>query len=85
MTADGRLPEEKRRNYKHVFDALSKIGKDEGVKGLWRGTGATVSRAMVANMTQLMSYDATKEYMMENRKIYRFINISIRINRLIFL
>uniref|UniRef100_A0A2S2N6F5 Mitochondrial 2-oxoglutarate/malate carrier protein n=1 Tax=Schizaphis graminum TaxID=13262 RepID=A0A2S2N6F5_SCHGA len=66
MTADGRLPEESRRNYKHVFDALWKIRKDEGVTGLWRGTGATVFRAMTANLTQLMSYDAAKVYLMNN-------------------
>ncbi|KAF0760965.1 mitochondrial 2-oxoglutarate/malate carrier protein-like isoform X1 [Aphis craccivora] len=66
MTADGRLPEESRRNYKHVFDALWTIRKDEGVTGLWRGTVASVYRAMTANMTQLMSYDTAKVYMMEN-------------------
>lgn len=68
MTADGRLPEESRRNYKHVFDALWKIKKDEGIKGLWRGTTATVFRAMTANVTQLMSYDAAKSYLMKTRK-----------------
>lgn len=68
MTADGRLPEESRRNYKHVFDALWKIQKEEGIKGLWRGTAATVCRAMTANVTQLMSYDAAKSYLMKTRK-----------------
>ncbi|XP_025203359.1 mitochondrial 2-oxoglutarate/malate carrier protein-like [Melanaphis sacchari] len=69
MTADGRLPTESRRNYKHVFDALWKIRKDEGITGLWRGTAATVFRAMTANVTQLMSYDAAKVYMMDNYKM----------------
>lgn len=68
MTADGRLPEVSRRNYKHVFDALWRIQKDEGVKGLWRGTTATVFRAMTANVTQLMSYDAAKSYLMKRCK-----------------
>jgi len=68
MTADGRLPEESRRNYKHVFDALIKIRREEGIKGLWRGTVATVFRAMTANVTQLMSYDAAKKYLMETSK-----------------
>ncbi|XP_001948394.1 mitochondrial 2-oxoglutarate/malate carrier protein-like isoform X1 [Acyrthosiphon pisum] len=66
MTADGRLPAESRRNYKGVFDALIKIRKDEGITGLWRGTVATILRAMTANLTQLMSYDEAKVYMMEN-------------------
>ncbi|XP_025190975.1 mitochondrial 2-oxoglutarate/malate carrier protein-like [Melanaphis sacchari] len=69
MTADGRLPAESRRNYKHVFDALWKIRKDEGITGLWRGMAATVLRVMTANVTQLMSYDAAKVYMMENYKM----------------
>jgi len=68
MTADGRLPEESRRNYKHVFDALSKIKKDEGFTGLWRGTIISMHRAMVANLTQLMSYGKAKEYLLEKRK-----------------
>ncbi|XP_050439178.1 mitochondrial 2-oxoglutarate/malate carrier protein-like [Adelges cooleyi] len=67
MTADGRLPPDQRRNYKHVFDALSRIGKDEGIAGLWRGTVPTVSRAMVANVTQLMSYDHAKSYLSEKK------------------
>lgn len=77
MTADGRLPEDSRRNYKHVFDALFKIQKDEGVKGLWRGTAATILRAMTANVTQLMSYDAAKAYLMETRNTILFIIIQL--------
>jgi len=69
MTADGRLPAESRRNYKGVFDALIQIRKDEGIKGLWRGTVATILRAMTANLTQLMTYDAAKAYTMDNCKI----------------
>lgn len=69
MTADGRLPLESRRNYKHVFDALIKIRKEEGVMGLWRGTVITVYRAMIANVTQLLSYDEAKEYIKTSRKI----------------
>lgn len=68
MTADGRLPPDSRRNYKHVFDALRTIHADEGVKGMWRGTVATVYRAMTANVTQLMSYDTAKKYFKENSK-----------------
>jgi len=69
MTADGRLPQVDRRNYTSAFDALIKIRKDEGIKGLWRGTVATMLRAMTANVTQLMSYDEAKVYMMDNCKI----------------
>lgn len=36
MTSDGRLPVEQRRNYKHVFNALYRIAREEGVLTLWR-------------------------------------------------
>lgn len=70
MTSDGRLPDASRRNYKHVFDALITIKKDEGIKGLWRGTVASMYRAMTANVTQLMTYDLAKVYLKEKRKRY---------------
>ncbi|XP_075980748.1 mitochondrial 2-oxoglutarate/malate carrier protein-like [Anticarsia gemmatalis] len=64
MTADGRLPPEQRRNYTHVFNALSRIISEEGVTGLWRGTGATVSRAIVVNGAQLGSYTQAREMLL---------------------
>jgi hypothetical protein len=36
MTSDGRLPVKERHNYKHVFDALARITREEGVTTLWR-------------------------------------------------
>lgn len=63
MTADGRLPVDQRRNYKHVFDALWTIKKDEGIAGLWRGTTVTLYRAMVSNVSQLLSYDESKKFL----------------------
>ena len=36
MTADGRLPVDQQRGYKHVFDALFRITKEEGIATLWR-------------------------------------------------
>ena len=41
MTSDGRLPVDQRRNYKHVFDALYRITKEEGVLALWRVSRVT--------------------------------------------
>lgn len=79
MTADGRLPVESRRNYKNALDALIQIRKDEGIKGMWRGTVATMLRAMTANLTQLMSYDEAKVYMMENCKIASYPLSGLRI------
>ncbi|KAM3957923.1 mitochondrial 2-oxoglutarate/malate carrier protein-like [Aphomia sociella] len=61
MTADGRLPPEKRMNYKNVFNALSRILKEEGVFALWRGVFPTVTRAMVVNAAQLGTYTQARE------------------------
>lgn len=61
MTADGRLPKEQRRNYKNVFNALSRIVREEGVRALWTGCVPTIGRAMLVNMCQLASYSQAKQ------------------------
>lgn len=61
MTADGRLAPEKRRNYKNVFNAMSRIVKEEGVRALWTGCTPTIGRAMLVNMCQLASYSQAKQ------------------------
>src|ERR1700733_11029220 len=49
MTLDTRLPLAERRNYAHVFDALVRIIREEGVLKLWRGAVPTATRAMIVN------------------------------------
>jgi len=61
MQADTTLPVEERRNYKNVFDAFSRIIREEGVVSLWRGCGPTVARAVVLNLAMLAPYDEVKE------------------------
>jgi len=61
MQADATLPVAERRNYKGVFDALTRIAREEGVLGLWKGCGPTVVRAMALNLGMLASYDQAKE------------------------
>jgi len=61
MQADGKLPVEQRRNYKHVFDAMSRILREEGVAGGWRGVGPTMARGMVITVTQLGTNEQCKE------------------------
>ncbi|EKU21282.1 mitochondrial 2-oxoglutarate malate carrier protein [Nannochloropsis gaditana CCMP526] len=60
MQADGKLPPEQRRGYKHVGDALLRVAREEGVLTYWRGAGPTVMRAMVVSTTQLGTYDQAK-------------------------
>lgn len=64
MTADGRLPEAERRNYKNVFEALIRITRQEGVLMLWRGAIPTMGRSMVVNAAQLASYSQAKELLL---------------------
>ncbi|QDZ26012.1 mitochondrial substrate carrier protein [Chloropicon primus] len=61
LTADGALPQALRKNYKGVFDCLSRTVKSEGVVGLWRGTGMTVTRCMAVNLGQLASADQARD------------------------
>ena len=49
MQADSTLPAEQRRNYKNVFDAFSRIVKEEGVTSCWKGSVPTMLRAMSLN------------------------------------
>eukprot|EP00730_Choanoeca_flexa_P014078 TRINITY_DN6020_c0_g1_i2.p1 TRINITY_DN6020_c0_g1~~TRINITY_DN6020_c0_g1_i2.p1 ORF type:complete len:299 (+),score=62.48 TRINITY_DN6020_c0_g1_i2:197-1093(+) len=61
MSSDGSLPAAERRGYTSVFNALTRIIKEEGVMTLWRGCAPTVARAMVLNATQLASYSEAKQ------------------------
>jgi solute carrier family 25 oxoglutarate transporter 11 len=61
MQSDAVLPMEERRNYKHVFDALSRTVKEEGVLTLWRGSFPTVCRAMAMNFSLLVPFEETKK------------------------
>ncbi|XP_051163875.1 mitochondrial 2-oxoglutarate/malate carrier protein-like [Leptopilina boulardi] len=60
MTTDGRLPPDQRRNYKNVVDAFIRVAKEEGIINLWRGSVATMGRAVIVNISQLATYSQTK-------------------------
>jgi len=61
MQADGTLPPAERRNYTNVFNAFSRIVKEEGFFSLWKGCGPTVVRAVVLNLGMLAPYDEVKD------------------------
>ena len=63
--SDNSLPAAERRNYNNVVDALTRIGKEEGIRGLWTGAIPTVIRAMSINSSQLVSYNEAKEYLLK--------------------
>lgn len=60
MQGDMAKPPEKRLNYKHCFDALFRMVREEGVSSLARGVGPNVIRAVLMNSSQLASYDFFK-------------------------
>ncbi|MFH4980018.1 hypothetical protein AB6A40_006727 [Gnathostoma spinigerum] len=66
MTSDGRLPLEQQLRYKHVFDALIRVIREEGLLTLWRGCIPTVMRAMVVNAAQLATYSQSKQLILQS-------------------
>lgn len=58
--ADNNLPPEKRRNYKNVIDALTRMYREEGLRGMWTGATPTIFRAMSINCSQLVTYNSAK-------------------------
>jgi solute carrier family 25 oxoglutarate transporter 11 len=61
MQADSTLPVEERRNYTGVFNAVSRIVKDEGITSLYKGATPTMARAGAMNMSMLITYEEIKE------------------------
>ncbi|CAG8563606.1 7588_t:CDS:2 [Rhizophagus irregularis] len=70
MQNDAKLPLENRRNYKHALDGLYRIVKEDGFRGLTRGIGPNVNRAILMNSSQLATYDQTKQ-MLLSTKIFK--------------
>lgn len=69
MQADGSLPLDQRRNYRHAGDALVRVVRSEGLFALWRGTESTVNRAMIVTAAQMAFYDQSKQVLIEGFKM----------------
>jgi solute carrier family 25 oxoglutarate transporter 11 len=61
MTADARLPVEQRRNYSHVFNAMTRVVAEEGVTTLWRGLIPHINRAAALSAAQLATNSQAKD------------------------
>lgn len=61
MYNDGAAEPAVRRGYRNIGDALVRIGREEGLAGLWRGATPTIARSMLANCVQLATYDQAKD------------------------
>ncbi|KAF8238379.1 mitochondrial carrier [Tricholoma matsutake] len=60
MTSDFTRPPEKRYNYRNALSGLINLVKEEGVRGLGRGLGTNMTRAVLMNASQVASYDFFK-------------------------
>ncbi|KAJ1560350.1 hypothetical protein HK096_009095, partial [Nowakowskiella sp. JEL0078] len=65
MQIDG---QKKTKRYRSSIHALQTILKKEGVRGLWRGCGPSVTRAALVNLGELATYDQAKQFFIEFRQ-----------------
>lgn len=70
------FPAEQRRNYKNVFNAFTRISREEGITTLWRGSVATMGRAVVVNVSQLATYSQAK-FLISTKCTYQLQILSI--------
>jgi len=62
---DGALPADRRRNYRGVVDALTRVAREEGVLTLWRGLAPNIFRGMAMNAGMMSSYDQAKQLVIQ--------------------
>ncbi|KAK7863261.1 hypothetical protein R5R35_001469 [Gryllus longicercus] len=65
MQNDSKQPKNLRRNYKHVFDGLWRIYKEEGFRNLFAGASSATARSVFMTVGQLSFYDQTKTYLLK--------------------
>ncbi|KAK1419922.1 hypothetical protein QVD17_29362 [Tagetes erecta] len=71
MQADGRrVSQGLEPRYSGSVDALNKIIKSDGFKGLWRGVFPNIQRAFLVNMGELACYDHAKHFVIHNQIAY---------------
>lgn len=61
ISNDISLPLDKRRNYKGVVDAFTRILREEGTGAFFRGSGPFINRAMLVGAVQVGTYDQFRE------------------------
>ncbi|XP_020365451.1 mitochondrial uncoupling protein 2 [Rhincodon typus] len=54
------------RRYNSTIEAYKTIAKEEGVRGLWKGTFPNIARNAIVNCTELVTYDLIKDLLMKN-------------------
>ncbi|CAN9505630.1 unnamed protein product [Ophioblennius macclurei] len=66
MQNDVKLPVKLRRNYRHVFDGLLRVWRDEGIKKMFSGATMASSRGALVSVGQLSCYDQSKQLFLAN-------------------
>uniref|UniRef100_A0A8R1XR06 Mitochondrial dicarboxylate carrier n=1 Tax=Onchocerca volvulus TaxID=6282 RepID=A0A8R1XR06_ONCVO len=61
MQNDMKLSPAERRNYKHAFDGLFRVMREEGIPKLFNGAAMATSRAVFMTIGQLSFYDQIKQ------------------------
>ncbi|XP_077307398.1 dicarboxylate carrier SLC25A8 [Lithobates pipiens] len=49
------------KRYKGTMEAYKTIAKEEGMRGLWKGTAPNITRNALVNCTELVTYDLIKD------------------------
>ncbi|NWH64259.1 UCP3 protein, partial [Geococcyx californianus] len=61
--ANGALPDSSRR-YSGTVDAYRTIAREEGIRGLWKGTMPNIARNAIVNCGELVTYDLIKDVLL---------------------
>lgn len=69
MQNDSALPQERRKNYRNIFDGVIRMIREEGAGSLMKGWVANCTRAAAQTAAQLASYDVIKRNLMEHTSI----------------
>ncbi|ELW71874.1 Mitochondrial uncoupling protein 3 [Tupaia chinensis] len=54
------------RKYSGTMDAYRTIAREEGVRGLWKGTWPNITRNAIVNCAEMVTYDIVKEKLLDN-------------------
>ncbi|KAJ6664801.1 hypothetical protein lerEdw1_005773 [Lerista edwardsae] len=53
------------RRYQGTLDAYKTIAREEGIRGLWKGTSPNITRNALVNCTELVTYDLIKDTLLK--------------------
>ncbi|KAI3373114.1 hypothetical protein L3Q82_006444 [Scortum barcoo] len=60
------------RRYCGTIDAYKTIAKEEGIRGLWKGTAPNIARNAIVNCTELVTYDLIKDTLVKSTPMTAF-------------